>query len=195
MHFHSSRLLHRHQKPTSNKSFNCFKWWYILQISVVRSQTNSLYFKASHALSMDTKIVFFLFLCSLNRLGAMVVQTFVYLMLILDVFSFKPWTWGNEFMLFRFAFSIAFRWYLTTSGSRELWLGRNWQLDTDEPVEFENYPVEVQVCKKITNRFRGIYRIYPNSMKENRRMSTCVWVNLQTLGSQPVIPKNLPDHW
>ena len=55
------------------------------------------------------KLFFFLFLCSLNRLGAMVVQTFVYLMLILDVFSFKPWTWGNEFMLFRFAFSIAFR--------------------------------------------------------------------------------------
>ena len=27
-------------------------------------------------------------------------------------------------------------------------------------------------------------------------MSTCNWLDLQTLGSQPVImPKNLPNHW
>jgi hypothetical protein len=26
-------------------------------------------------------------------------------------------------------------------------------------------------------------------------MSTCNWLELQTLGSQPVMPKNLPDHW
>ena len=26
-------------------------------------------------------------------------------------------------------------------------------------------------------------------------MSTCNWLDLQTLGSQPVMPKNLPDHW
>ena len=32
-------------------------------------------------------------------------------------------------------------------------------------------------------------------MKENRRMSTCNRLDLQTLGSQPVMPKNLPDHW
>ena len=55
-------------------------------------------------------------------------------------------------------------------------------------------PVEIQVCRKTTDRFRGIYRIYPNSVKENRRMSTCNRLNLQTLGSQPVMPKNLPDH-
>jgi hypothetical protein len=27
-------------------------------------------------------------------------------------------------------------------------------------------PVEVQNCRKITDQFRGIYRIYPNVMKE-----------------------------
>ena len=32
-------------------------------------------------------------------------------------------------------------------------------------------------------------------MKENWRMSTCNWLDLQTLGSQAVILKNLPDHW
>jgi hypothetical protein len=26
-------------------------------------------------------------------------------------------------------------------------------------------------------------------------MSTCNWLHLQTLESQPVMPKNLPDHW
>jgi hypothetical protein len=47
----------------------------------------------------------------------------------------------------------------------------NQQLVTDEPVEFEKKPVEIQDCKKITDRFRGIYRIYPNLIKENRRLS------------------------
>jgi hypothetical protein len=42
---------------------------------------------------------------------------------------------------------------------------------------------------------RGIYRIYPHLTKENRRMSTCNRLDLQTLGSQPVMPKILPDHW
>ena len=31
-------------------------------------------------------------------------------------------------------------------------------------------------------------------MKENRRMSTCNRLDLHTLGSQPVMPKNVPDH-
>jgi hypothetical protein len=50
------------------------------------------------------------------------------------------------------------------------------QLVTDELVEFEKSPVEVGDCRRITYHCsRGIYRrIYPNLMKENRRMSsTC----------------------
>jgi hypothetical protein len=47
----------------------------------------------------------------------------------------------------------------------------------------------------ITDHFRGIYIIYPNLMKETRRMSTCSQLDLQTLGSQPIMPKNLPDHY
>jgi hypothetical protein len=59
-----------------------------------------------------------------------------------------------------------------------------------------NEAVEVQDCKEITDHFRGIYRIYPNFLKENWRMSTCNRLDLQTLGSQPIklMPKNLPDH-
>ena len=65
----------------------------------------------------------------------------------------------------------------------------------NEPVEFEKQPVEVQNCKKFTNYFRGIHRIYPNLIKGNRRIWTCNRLGLQTLWSQPVMPKNLPDHW
>ena len=57
-----------------------------------------------------------------------------------------------------------------------------------------NEPVEVQDCSKITDYFRGIYRIYSILIKENRRMSTYNRLDLQILGSQPIMPKNLPDH-
>ena len=68
-------------------------------------------------------------------------------------------------------------------------VGENRQLVTDEPVEVQDY-------MKITDRFRGIYRrIYPNLIKENRRMSTCNRLDLQTLESQPIMPKNLSDQW
>ena len=76
-----------------------------------------------------------------------------------------------------------------------LMIGKNWQLVTNEPVEFEKWPVEVQDCRKFTDHFRGVYGIYSNLMKGNWRMWTCNRLDLQTLGSQPVIlPKNLPDH-
>ena len=76
-------------------------------------------------------------------------------------------------------------------------IGENRQFVTNELGEFKKYPVEVQNCRKIADHFRGIYRIYPNSIKENRRMWTCNWSDMQTLGSpQPVVmPKNLPGHW
>jgi hypothetical protein len=51
-------------------------------------------------------------------------------------------------------------------------IGENRQLVTNEPVEFEKQPVGVQGRRKITDHFRGIYRMYPNLVKENRRMST-----------------------
>ena len=72
-------------------------------------------------------------------------------------------------------------------------IGENRRLVADEPVEFEKSPVEVQDCREITDHFRGIYRIYPNLIKEDRRMSTCNQLDLQTLGSQLIImPKKSP---
>ena len=42
----------------------------------------------------------------------------------------------------------------------------------------------------IAHLFRGIYRLYPDLLKENRRMSTCNRLDLQTLGSPPIyMPK------
>ena len=49
-------------------------------------------------------------------------------------------------------------------------IGENRQFVTNEPVEFEKKPVAVEDCRKITDQFRGIYRIYPNLTKEIRRM-------------------------
>ena len=76
--------------------------------------------------------------------------------------------------------------------SARVWSGpmieENRQLVTNEPVE-------VKVCRKINKHFRRIHGIYPHLIKENRRMSTCNWVNLQRVGSQLVMPKNVPDHW
>ena len=74
-------------------------------------------------------------------------------------------------------------------------IAENRQLVTNEPVEFEKEPVEFQDCMKITGHLRGIYRrIYPQFNKGNRRMSTCNWLDLQTLGSHVIMPKNLSDH-
>ena len=36
-------------------------------------------------------------------------------------------------------------------------------------------------CRKITDQFRGIYRIYSTLIKENRRMSTCNRLDLQNI--------------
>ena len=69
-------------------------------------------------------------------------------------------------------------------------IGENRRLVTNEPVEFEKQPVETQDRMKITDHLRGIYiKIFPHLSKENKRMSTCNRLDLQTLGSQPIMPK------
>jgi hypothetical protein len=42
----------------------------------------------------------------------------------------------------------------------------NRQLVTNEPIEFEKWPIELD-CRKTTDHFKGIYRIYPNLIEEN----------------------------
>ena len=56
----------------------------------------------------------------------------------------------------------------------------NRPLVTDEPVEFEKYPVEVQDFREITHHLRGIYRIF--LVKNNGKITTCNRLDLETLG-------------
>ena len=49
----------------------------------------------------------------------------------------------------------------TELGPSHTIIGQNRQLVTDEPVEFEKEPAEIQDYRKNTNHFRGIYRNIP----------------------------------
>jgi hypothetical protein len=74
----------------------------------------------------------------------------------------------------------------------------NWQLVTDEAVEFEKEPVEVhQDFRRITDHFRGILWNIPqiNIEKKTDGLLTCNRSDLETLGSQLIMPKFLPDEW
>ena len=53
-----------------------------------------------------------------------------------------------------------------------------------------NEPVEVQNSRKTTHHFKGIYVIYFKLTKENQKITTCTWLDLET-----PCPKNLPGHW
>ena len=68
-----------------------------------------------------------------------------------------------------------FSWVLGSCTSLRLWSRaknkENWLLVTDEPVEFEKKPVEVQGFKRTTHHSRGVYGTYPNSTKEDWKMS------------------------
>ena len=52
----------------------------------------------------------------------------------------------------------------------------------NEPVEFEKEPVrlEFQDFRKVTNRFRGVYRICPNLIKNKKK--TLTGVNMSVVG-------------
>jgi hypothetical protein len=68
--------------------------------------------------------------------------------------------------------------------------GKNRRWVADEPAEFKKQPVEVGGFRKISDRLignhlRGICsRIYLKwNGSENRKMSTCNWLDLESLGS------------
>ena len=48
---------------------------------------------------------------------------------------------------------------------------------------------------EITDNYREIHRLYVKLIEQNWEMSTCNRLDLESLGSQPIMPKNLPDHW
>ena len=72
----------------------------------------------------------------------------------------------------------------------------NRQLVTNQPVQFQKSPVEVQTAGKLPIVLEEVIECTQiNLINENRRMWACNQLDLQILGSQPVVmPKNLPDH-
>ena len=56
-------------------------------------------------------------------------------------------------------------------------------------------PVEDEVFRRIANHLRWIYRIYLDFIKENQKITTYNWLDLETLGSWPIVPKDLLGHW
>jgi hypothetical protein len=67
----------------------------------------------------------------------------------------------------------------------------NWPVVTDEPVEFEKHLVDIQDLKNFTNRLRGTYGTDLKLIEKNRKISMCNWLDLETLGSWPIMPKTL----
>ena len=64
------------------------------------------------------------------------------------------------------------------------------------PVEVEKLPVEVQDFTEVTIQFRGICGMYLRLIQQNRKIKTCNQLDWEiTLGSNPIMPKNLPGHW
>ena len=71
----------------------------------------------------------------------------------------------------------------------------NPQLVTDEIIEFEKWPVEVQDFRKITNNWEEFREYNSNWKRKTEWMSTCNRLDLETLGSRPIMSKSLPGHW
>ena len=87
---------------------------------------------------------------------------------------------------------ILYRVLVNQSGVEQM-NGQNRPLFTDEPVEVEKELVQVQdVRKSFPLISGGIYRIYLKSIKKSRKMSTCIRLGSETLGSWPIVPKNPP---
>ena len=83
------------------------------------------------------------------------------------IFHYRMWQGLNSLSLFTHQLKLDIQISIephSVAMNRE-----NRLLVTDEPVEFEELPFEVQDIRKITDRFRGIYRIYLNLMKKTQR--------------------------
>ena len=62
-------------------------------------------------------------------------------------------------------------------------------------LSLRNNRLKLETAGKLPIILEEFYRIYPNLIKEIRRMSTtCNRLDLQTLVFQPIMPKNLPNH-
>ena len=75
------------------------------------------------------------------------------------------------------------------------WPGRSPQEQRGSRPLVTNEQVEVQDFRKFTHNFRGISRINPDKSSNTRRCRDATGWTWKHLGSQPIMPENLPGHW
>ena len=83
---------------------------------------------------------------------------------------------------------------LEIRATSHLWLGRAGSWLQINRLSLRNNRLKFKTAGNLPINLEEFYRIYPNLIKESWTMSTCNRLDLQTLGSQMVMPKNLPDH-
>ena len=76
---------------------------------------------------------------------------------------------------------------IVTSSLQGSYQSHYWQYDRGEPAVSYRWTGWVWDFKRITEHFRGIYRIYLKWKQHNWKMSTCNRVDLESL-----VPKNFP---
>ena len=60
-------------------------------------------------------------------------------------------------------------------------------------LSLRNNLLKFKIFKRIADSLRGLYGIYLKSRKENRKITTCDWLGLETpLGSQPIMHAQKP---
>ena len=78
--------------------------------------------------------------------------------------------------------------------TRIQWSGRTGSLLQMNRLSLRNNRLNFKTVGKLPVILEEFIEYTPISIKENRRMSTCNLLDLQTLGSQPIMPKKLSDH-
>ena len=59
--------------------------------------------------------------------------------------------------------------------------GQKRPLGTNEPVGLEEYTVGIQYFEKISDHFKGFYKIYHKLIKENHKITMCNQLDMETL--------------
>ena len=62
-------------------------------------------------------------------------------------------------------------------------------------TEFKVSPVEVKELRMITSQFRGLCEIRLKLIRKNRKITTCDWLDLETLTRVLTVGANRPVHW
>ena len=134
--------------------------------------------------------------CLREQMGAWIIrqQKSQISRLCYDEFTF--WLQGREMSQEPLCDGLGTVWWWYLASGFKIWcwplLGKNRRLDTDEPVEFEKYLVEVhRDFRRITDRFGESIEYTSNEWKhQNRKISTCKRLDLESLGSWLTMPKN-----